>query len=125
VDHESIDVDMRAARYRPGRTEESNIDERIFGQLGRAHDRAAEEVAHHHIDADRGGARHQDENCEFRKEIFRAGEPTGELAKSAHPVINWQPRFTFLKGGSRVCRVSQLPLSRNRSIAESRPSLQP
>src|SRR5262249_34575994 len=84
VNDERIDIDMGTARYCPGSAEKSDIDQRIFRKLRRSHDGPAEEVAHHHVDADGGAARDQDKDCDLREEVFRAGKSAGELRKPLH-----------------------------------------
>ena len=50
--HERIDIDVRAARHRPGGAEKGDVDQRVFDDLGRAHDRAAERIAQQHVNAE-------------------------------------------------------------------------
>ena len=74
---ERIDADMGAIEQRRTRRPQAFRWRAIAGQLVRAADRAVEELAHQHVDADQhGGQQHQ-----------RAAEPQPHWAKRRTPVI--------------------------------------
>src|ERR1700730_5841085 len=102
VDHERINIDMGAARHRPRSPEEGDVDQSVFGELGGAHDRAPEEVAHQHVDTDRSSAQHQDRYCQLGEDILDASEPACEEFDPAHQ-FPLMLRSFWINSGARAC----------------------
>ncbi len=67
-----VDIDMGAARHRPRGAEEGDVDQCVFDDLDAADDRAVEDVAQRHVDADQRAAGDQDRDGELAEDVLDA-----------------------------------------------------
>ena len=73
--HADVDVDVRAARHGPRRTEEGDVDQCVFDDLDAADDRPVEHVAQRHVDTDQHAATGQDDDGEPAEHVLDPDDP--------------------------------------------------